>query len=360
MSHLISPSLLRICASQHFSKNTRILISRRITLSAAQAAKSLGFNLQGQTHEETQVLDGNQLRKLSLTLGRRKLYQDLDVSALAPPDGTPIPPGYHLVYFTPAGPEDELGPDGSDASFNAPPPFSRRMWAGGRMSWVGGGETRLRVGDEVCEKTKLINATAKTSKSGEEMVLVEVRKEFWGPGGLAVVDDRSWIFRTPAMIESLPKLSLYDAATTGPSTVKDYPCAQIGTIPRRELRWSATGLFRFSALTFNGHKIHYDPAWTAAVEGHPACVVHGPLNLINMLDYWRDHCVDGERRIIEVHYRAVAPVYAGEIYQISATPGTPYEGSGANKNKWEVRVTRDGTKLMTGTILGNSMRSLAH
>lgn len=75
----------------------------------------------------TEVLDGVQLQKLSLTLGRRQLWPGLDVSHAPPPTGTPVPPGYHLAYFTPAFVEADLGPDGTDKSFNPPAPFTRRM-----------------------------------------------------------------------------------------------------------------------------------------------------------------------------------------------------------------------------------------
>lgn len=91
--------------------------------------------------------------------------------------------------------EAELGADGTDKTFNAAAPFSRRMWAGGKMSWTKG--VPLRVGEEVEERTRLVGATAKKSRDGSEMVLVEVDKEFWGPKGLALVDRRSWVFRPP-------------------------------------------------------------------------------------------------------------------------------------------------------------------
>lgn len=117
--------------------------------------------------------------------------------------------------------------------------------------------------------------------------------------------------------------------------------------PHRQLRWSPMGLFRFSALTFNGPKIHYDPTWSAVVEGHPSCVVHGPLNLICMLDYWRDFCAGKGRRAREISYRAVAPVYAGETYEI-LTEGGKEEGDGV---RWEVLVRKGGQVCMTGNIL---------
>ncbi|KAI1421905.1 hypothetical protein F5Y12DRAFT_662622 [Xylaria sp. FL1777] len=315
-------------------------------VSAAAAASSLLSRFHGETRTATQVLDGNQLQKLSLTLNRRALHPGLDVAARTPPDGTVVPPGYHLVYFTPAGVEDELGADGTDVSWNAPAPFTRRMWAGGRMKWEGG-DVRLRVGDEVEERTRLLSAAPKRSRDGGEMVLVRVLKEFWGPRGLALVDERSWIFRPETTIASpAAGKTLSEAVIRGPSTVKDVP--QDGAYPHRQLRWSPTGLFRFSALTFNGHKIHYDTAWSAAVEGHPGCVVHGPINLISMLDYWRDHCAAEGRTVREINYRAVSPIYAGETYHISAE-----EVKEAGDSRWEMLVQKEGKICMQGEILGS-------
>jgi len=123
-----------------------------------------------------------------LTLGRTNLQPGVDISHGPPPEGTPLPPGYHLVYFTPTGLENELGADGTDRTFNAPHPFTRRVWAGGRVAWEKGRE--LRVGDQVVEKTRLLAAEPKVGRDGGEMVLVKVRKEFSVRGELAVVDDR--------------------------------------------------------------------------------------------------------------------------------------------------------------------------
>lgn len=166
---------------------------QRRHLSAQDAAPIIMESFAGKTAIQTQLLDGNQLQKLALTLQRPHLSGH-DVSHRAPPNGTPMPPAYHLVYFTPNGVESELGVDGTDKTYNAPSPFSRRMWAGGTMQWEKGGGG-LRVGDEVTEETKLLSATAKQSKNGGEMVLVEVEKKFSTQRGLGLTDRRSWIFR---------------------------------------------------------------------------------------------------------------------------------------------------------------------
>jgi hydroxyacyl-ACP dehydratase HTD2-like protein with hotdog domain len=146
-----------------------------------------------------QLLDGNQLQKLALTLGRPSLGGRL-MTESPPPTGCPVPPGYHLVYFTPSDLENELGADGSDRSANPPGKFTRRMWAGGEMFWpaalANGDEAAvLKVGEEVEERTTLLSATPKHSSRSGDMILVDVRKELWTPKGLAVTDKRSWIFR---------------------------------------------------------------------------------------------------------------------------------------------------------------------
>lgn len=105
------------------------------------------------------------------------------------------------------------------------------------------------------------------------------------------------------------------------------------------------GLFRFSALTFNGHKIHYDGSWTRSVEDHPGCVVHGPLNLINMLDYWRDVC-GGQGVPSQIRYRAAQPLYAGDTYQISAKKMVgPVDGKSL-----AILVQKDNVLCMEGTV----------
>jgi hydroxyacyl-ACP dehydratase HTD2-like protein with hotdog domain len=86
----------------------------------------------------------------------------------------------------------------------------------------------------------------------------------------------------------------------------------------RDLIQTPVALFRFSALTFNGHKIHYNREWCREVEGHRDLVVHGPLNLIHMVDFWRDVVGGGDDECMpkSVIYRATSPLYAGERYRI--------------------------------------------
>lgn len=186
---------------------------------AQDAAARLLDVFAGKTVSRRQLIDGNQLQKLSLTLGRTFIGAH-NVAERAPPAGTPVPPGHHLVYFTPDGVESELGPDGSDRTYNAAAPFSRRMWAGGRMQWPSDGAA-IRVGDEVEERTTLLSATAKKSRSAGEMVLVEVVKELEGPRGVAIVDRRSWVFRPEVDASSAAAPKPPRQTKQGPTLIED-------------------------------------------------------------------------------------------------------------------------------------------
>ncbi|PGH01933.1 hypothetical protein AJ79_07764 [Helicocarpus griseus UAMH5409] len=298
----------------------------------------------------TQTLDANQLQLLSLTLNRNALYPGTPSLSNAgpPPAGTPIPPGHHLVYFTPAFLEGELGADGTDVSYNPEAPFTRRMWAGGEVRWPRGPDGKvnlLRVGQEVRETTRMLSAEAKVvRKTGEEMVVVGVEKVFENEGGVAVVDRRNWVFREALKLPSSSSASASPTPADAPPAVSSTPnstapptfSTENGNTHTRTLCQSAVALFRFSALTFNGHKIHYSLPWAQVVEGHRGLVVHGPLNLISILDLWRDVQAQkggahkGEVMVPEsIAYRATSPLYAEEEYKIVLEEG---EGKGGKVN----------------------------
>lgn len=186
---------------------------------AQDAASRLLDTFAGKTVSRRQLIDGNQLQKLSLTLGRPSIGTH-NITERAPPAGAPVPPGYHLVYFTPDGLEEDLGLDGSDRTYNAVAPFSRRMWAGGKMQWPSN-DAAIRVGDEVEERTTLLSATAKKSRSAGEMVLVEVEKELEGPRGIAIVDRRSWVFRPEVDLSKAAEVKAPRQTMRGPTSIED-------------------------------------------------------------------------------------------------------------------------------------------
>ncbi|KAG2419273.1 hypothetical protein HFD88_004068 [Aspergillus terreus] len=276
------PPLSQGCAAlRRFSVQHACRSASEATAPSVAASFLSRFQSMG-PQTRSQVLDANQLQLLSLTLNRPSLYPNspsLSNASGVVPTGTPLPPAYHLVYFTPAFLEGELGADGTDVSYNPEPPFTRRMWAGGEVQWPRGADGKpnpLRVGQEVQETTRVLSAEPKIiRKTGDEMIVVGVEKEFRNEHGVAVIDRRQ----------------------------------------------TAVTLFRFSALTFNPHKIHYSTPWARDVEGHKDIVVHGPLNLISILDLWRDtradSATDSSLLLPEsISYRATSPLYAEETYRI--------------------------------------------
>ncbi|KAJ5902604.1 hypothetical protein N7495_003132 [Penicillium taxi] len=275
----------------------------------------------------SQIIDANQLQLLTLTLNRPSLFPtapSLGNSATNLPAGTPVPPGYHLVYFTPAFLETELGTDGTDASYNPDAPFTRRMWAGGEVLWprnADGKPNFLRVGQEVREKTKVLRAEAKVvKKTGEDMIVVGVEKEVSNEDGLSIIDRRNWVFRKALPVPSIATASNNLTSTAHTSLPKVSTILKNGSIHTRSMVLTPVTLFRFSALTFNPHKIHYSVPWARDVEGHKDVVVHGPLNLISILDLWRDVQApnDDPTSIVpkRISYRATSPLYAGDQYSI--------------------------------------------
>ena len=285
--------------------------------SISTATRSTAEKLLEEVHHarpvlRSQLIDANQLQRLSLALNRPDLYRNAPVRGQlkGPPNGTPVPPGYHLAYFTPALLPGELGPDGADVTFNPPPPFTRRMWAGGYITWEK--DNPLRVGQDAIETTKLVSAEPKRTRAGQDMIVVGVQKSFENDQGLSLVDRRDWVFRHAR-----------DAGSTEGPLVKGQiaeqhplPDPQNPTVRTRDFLQTPASLFRFSALTFNGHMIHYSLPWASQVEGHPEIVVHGPLNLINILDFWRDEVNDGGYSSpASIRYKATSPFYAGMKYR---------------------------------------------
>ncbi|OAL01020.1 hypothetical protein IQ06DRAFT_376635 [Phaeosphaeriaceae sp. SRC1lsM3a] len=281
----------------------------------------------------TQLLDANQLHLLSITLNRSPTSFD------PPKNGSPIPPGYHLVYFTPSIVESELGLDGTDRTVNPLSPFTRRMWAGGELHWTQDPNSLLRVGQNVRETTHLTSAEPKTLKSGGQMLVVGVEKTFSNDSGVALVDKRSWVFQREITPENPIK------APPRPEE-KPLPNGEV----QRDFCQTDTTLFRFSALTFNGHKIHYSPEWCREVEGHRGAVVHGPLNLIHMLDFWRATARGGDEAAVpkSIAYRAMSPLYVGEPYRILLEKNGKEESS---KEGWKAEIWDSfGKQSMKGTI----------
>ncbi|MGY1701191.1 hypothetical protein [Geodermatophilus sp. SYSU D00766] len=212
----------------------------------------------------------------------------------APPlrDGDPLPPGWHLFTFLDRPATADLGEDGHPRSGHFLPPLAhrRRMIAGGRLQVT----APLRVGSVVERTSSLARCEVKAGRSGE-MLLVTVRSEYREDGALLVTEEQDVVYRSQ---EAGSSPAPAGAGTPG---LPDGP--GVAVLPDAAL------LFRFSALTYNAHRIHYDQPYATQVEGHPGLVVHGPLLALLLLEVPRRHAPD--RSVTSFAHRLVRPAYAG-------------------------------------------------
>lgn len=172
--------------------------------------------------------------------------------------GDPMPLLHHWLYFWDVKPPAGLGADGHPAKggFLPPVPLPRRMWAGGRLSF----HKPLVLGTEVVRTSTITAIKEKTGKSGT-LVFVTVRHELDGGQGLAVSEEQDLVYREPAA-------GMLPAPVPAPAPATEW----VETIDPTTVL-----LFRYSALTMNGHRIHYDRPYAMDEESYPALVVHGPL-----------------------------------------------------------------------------------
>ena len=177
----------------------------------------------------------------------------------APGDGDPLPPFWHQAYFWTPLPPDRLGADGHPKTGLGLIPdlgLPQRMWAGGRLEF----HAPLRIG-VAAEKTTTVQAIReKTGRSGR-LGFVTLRHDIRQNGALAVSEWQDIVYRDPPA----------DRMAIAP------PKARSDEALAEERAFSTTLLFRYSALTFNGHRIHYDADYSREVEGYSGLVVHGPL-----------------------------------------------------------------------------------
>lgn len=227
---------------------------------------------------------GLDMEMLATWIGRREVVTDtvaaspvaglaatLDRDDPAPRPDDMLPPGWHWLFCLPCARQGALGPDGHPArgGFLPPVPLPRRMWAAGRMTF----HAPLRIGGAVRRESTIADVTLKQGRQGP-LVFVLVRHEISGPDGLALVEEQDIVYRDEAGAGGTPDVAADGPAMPAPSW-------------RRVITPDPVLLFRFSALTFNGHRIHYDRPYATTTEGYPGLVVHGPLLAVLMLDLLR-------------------------------------------------------------------------
>ncbi len=279
------------------------------------------------------------LEELKRHIGRRLV--STDIAAAAPANllrvslgrdesefkvGDPLPPGWHGLYFLPCFGPAELRPDGTprEAGVVPPMPLPRRMFAGERLRF----HRSILIGDELRRETELADIALKTGASGT-LVFATVLSRIFASGELCLEEERRTVFREEV------KAGERNQAPRREEAPADVPW-------RRRVVPDPILLFRFSALTFNSHRIHYDRRWAIEVEGYPGLVVHGPLTATLLIDFARD-CNPG--RAVRVYStQARAPLFDTAPFELRGRPSP----DGASSELWA--VTPEGTVAMSAQV----------
>ncbi len=213
--------------------------------------------------------------------------------------GEALPPLWHWLYFLPLHAQSSLGEDGHarKGGFLPPVPLPRRMWAGGRFGF----QAPLRVGEQVEKISTIASVNAKEGRSGR-LVFVTVRHELSVAGEQRLWEEHDIVYRD---------LPAADAPVVTPTP------APVGTW-QRKITPDDVLLFRYSALTFNGHRIHYDRRYVTQVEGYPGLIVHGPLIATLLLDLLQREMPNAT--ITEFHFRAVRPTFDTSHFCVNGEP----------------------------------------
>jgi 3-methylfumaryl-CoA hydratase len=238
----------------------------------------------GKTDIREDTLDARLVRGLAATLGR--------------PVPAALPPLWHWMLFQDWVMPDGIGPDGHPKRGGFLPPvhdLPRRMWAGGRVAFPG---AVLRIGDAVRRTSTILKVAEKSGGAGR-LVFVTVQHRVEGPAGLAVEEEQDIVYR-----------GADGAAVKAADPAPAWPDA-VATVVVPD----SVMLFRYSALTGNGHRIHYDHPYVTGEEGYPGLVVHGPLQATFMAHHALDHAAPGAR-LARFAYRGRRPCLDGRALTV--------------------------------------------
>ncbi|MGE0604161.1 MAG: MaoC family dehydratase N-terminal domain-containing protein [Xanthobacteraceae bacterium] len=229
----------------------------------------------------------------------RKYHATMDFPGEAPHRGETAPRLIHFCLAQPAAPTSKLGPDGHPArgGFLPPVPLPLRMWAGGTLVFHGD----LKVGDEARRISRIADVVLKQGRTGALcFVTVEHRIE---ANGVLVLEERQDI--------------VYRKLDSAANAAKVPPTAAERGLHQRPMRAEAPLLFRYSALTFNGHRIHYDRRYVTEVEGYPGLIVHGPMQAAMLYYYASELFGRAPKRF---SFRGLSPLFDDDDFVLHATP----------------------------------------
>ena len=241
----------------------------------------------GKTETRTDLITAAPMAALAATLDR----DDAEPRA-----GDPVPPLWHWLYFLPRDRQSDLAEDGHAhrGGFLPPVPLPRRMWAGDRIEF----RRPLRVGETITRTSRILDVRRKEGRTGP-LIFVVVRHEI----GDALAEEHDIVYRQPS--------SPGEAATMPPAAPARAPWERV-------IKPDDVLLFRYSALTFNGHRIHYDRRYATEVEGYPGLIVHGPLIATLLVDLLRRNAPDAA--IARFTFRAVSPLFDTAPFTVCGQP----------------------------------------
>lgn len=250
----------------------------------------------------------------------------LDRDDPQPRTGDALPPLWHWMYFAPKAPRAQLGEDGHPkrGGFLPPVALPRRMFAGAHTVF----HRPLRVGQEIRREGTVTDVMRKEGRSGE-LIFVKVRYETHGPEGLALEEQQDIVYRHA----SAP------ARTPAKSDSRD-----AGAAWRRTWTPDPVTLFRYSALTFNGHRIHYDRPYATEVEGYPGLLVHGPLIATLLVELCRAETND--RPFGAFRFQAKRPLFDTNSFQVIGAPTDGGDGS-----CWLQALDPEGAVAMDASVV---------
>ncbi|MGZ2744898.1 FAS1-like dehydratase domain-containing protein [Burkholderia stagnalis] len=240
----------------------------------------------GRSVEDSDVLSVRHARLMAATLGSDPSRLDA---------GAPLPPLWHWLYFLEGLPPDQLGRDGHPrrGGFLPPVPLPNRMWAGGRVQF----HAPLPLGAQASRRSTIRAVEYKHGRTGE-LVFVTVLHEIAIAGTVALTEEHDIVYKAAS-----------PGGATRPTPTTDVPDHRDTFVA------TSTTLFRYSALTFNGHRIHYDQDYCREVEGYPNLVIHGPLNATLLAGYAQRLA---GRPLRAFRYRGVQPALLGHALTLNA------------------------------------------
>ena len=245
----------------------------------------------GRSSEDSDIVTAQLVRGLRATLF-------MEIGAPKPGDAAPFTA--HWCLAQPVYPMSELGPDGhpTRGGFLPPVPLPRRMWAGGELKF----SEPLQVGDEMTRTSRIADVTMKTGSTGV-LCFVSVDHEVATPRGIALRERQDIVYR--------------DMASAGQTAAPAKPAAAPPAAQHRVSHMAdPVLLFRYSALTFNGHRIHYDRDYVTKVEGYPGLIFHGPMQAAFLVEFASR--LRGGTAPTTFSYRGVAPLFEGSEFSINA------------------------------------------